>query len=379
MSLFEQLAAIVRNTFFESIRQPIVLVLLLIATLSVILCNPLSAFTMEDDQRMLVDLGLATIFVSGTLLSALVSTSVLTREIDNKTALTVIAKPVGRPLFVLGKFLGVGGAMLVCTLYLALVFMLVEMHTVQQTVRDPIHVPVILFGLGAAVLGLGAAVWCNYFYNRVFPSTTIVFITPLLALAYVLTLMFGPDFSPQPIGSEFKPQLWLGVISVMLAVLVITAVALALSTRLGQAMTLAGTLAVFVLGMLSNWMFGRQIAGLEQTWLDRAQAAGETEQRTITQTIELVTGEQLESTREVVTAAQPLFTYGSLGEHLEYLLMRIGYSILPNFDSILITDALTQEHVVPGSYVAKSFLYALAYIAAALSLAVVLFQRREVG
>ena len=105
--MIEQLLAIDRNTFFESIRQPIVLVVLIIASVFLILSNPLAAFTMEDDQRMLIDIGMATVFLSGTLLAAFVATGVLTREIENKTALTVISKPVGRPVFVIGKFLGV--------------------------------------------------------------------------------------------------------------------------------------------------------------------------------------------------------------------------------------------------------------------------------
>src|SRR6476619_3674644 len=99
--MFEQLLAISRNTFFESIRQPIVLVLLIVAALAILLSNPLSSFTMEDDQRMYVDLGLATVFLAGTLLAAFIATGVLTREIENRTVLTVVSKPVGRPLFII--------------------------------------------------------------------------------------------------------------------------------------------------------------------------------------------------------------------------------------------------------------------------------------
>ena len=77
---------------------------------------------------MLIDIGMATVFVAGGLLAAFVATGVLTREIENKTALTVISKPVGRPLFVLGKFLGVAGALiLLSTLYMSFVFLLVEL------------------------------------------------------------------------------------------------------------------------------------------------------------------------------------------------------------------------------------------------------------
>ena len=75
--MLEQLLAIVRNTFFESIRQPIVLVVLVVATLLLILSNPLATFTMEDDQRMLIDIGLATVFLCGTLLAAFVATAIV--------------------------------------------------------------------------------------------------------------------------------------------------------------------------------------------------------------------------------------------------------------------------------------------------------------
>ena len=163
--MFQQLLAITRNTFFESIRQPIMLVVVISASILIVLSNPLSAFTMDENQRMLVDIGLATVFLAGAVLAAFIATNVLGREIENKTALTVISKPVTRPVFMIGKYLGVAGAMMVASLCMTLVFMLVELHTVIETVKDPVHVPVVIFGLGGALLGLLAATWCNYFYG----------------------------------------------------------------------------------------------------------------------------------------------------------------------------------------------------------------------
>ena len=79
--MFKQILTIARNTFFESVRQPIVLVLILTATLLLLLASPLSAFTMENDQRMLIDIGLATVFMIGMLLSIFVASTVLGEEI----------------------------------------------------------------------------------------------------------------------------------------------------------------------------------------------------------------------------------------------------------------------------------------------------------
>ncbi|MHC5002545.1 MAG: hypothetical protein ACYTJ0_05425 [Planctomycetota bacterium] len=288
--MLEQLLAITRNTFFESIRQPIMLVVLLVATLLIILSNPLSAFTMEDDQRMLVHMGLATVFVGGALLASFIATSVLTREIENRTALTVIGKPVGRPIFVLGKFLGVAGALTMGTLLMCFAFLLVERHGVLQTVRDPMHWPVVTFGVIAAILGVGVGVWCNYFYGMAFSSTTICLTTPLAALAYFFSLMFGPDFTPQPIALAFKPDLWLALICLLAAILVLTAVAVAASTRLGQVMTLCVTIGVFLLGMLSDHFLGGPITRLETRWEERATAEGLTRTEVATRVIRLVDG-----------------------------------------------------------------------------------------
>ena len=67
-------------------------------------------------------------------LAAFVATNVLTREIDNRTVLTVVSKPVSRPIFVLGKFLGVAGAQTIVMVFLAVLFMLVEIHGVREAV-----------------------------------------------------------------------------------------------------------------------------------------------------------------------------------------------------------------------------------------------------
>lgn len=381
--MFEQLLAIIRNTFFESIRQPVVLVVLLVATLLLVISNPLAAFTMEDDQRMLVDIGLATIFVAGAMLAALVATGVLTREIENKTALTVISKPVGRPLFVIGKFLGVAGALMLATLYLSFVFMLVEQHHVIETVRDPVHVPVIVFGTAAAIIGLVAAIWSNYFYGKVFASTLVCFLTPLAGLAYLFSMMFGPDFRLESIASNFEWNLWRGLVSLAVAILVLTAVAIAASARFGQVLTLCITLGVFMLGLLSDWLLGRPIRNLENTWLSRAKAEGLTEKVESFRSFVMSTGEiQTSPTAEVQTVlveGANLSDMAQGSETLLYSLYWIGYSIIPNFQVLWKTDALTQQHVIPLSHLAMTAAYGFACIATALGLAVILFQRREVG
>lgn len=378
--MIEQLLAIVRNTFFESIRQPIMLVVLVVGTILIIMSNLLSGFTMEDDQRMMLDMGMASIFICGVLLAAFVATNVLTREIDNKTVLTVISKPVGRPLFIFGKYLGVAAALSLATLYLSLVFALVELHGVQQTVRDPYHQPVLTFGTLAGLLGIGTAIWCNYFYGRVFASTVLCITTPLALLAYILSMMFTADFTPQSMSIGFKPDHWMAVICMHMAILVLTAIAIAVSTRLGQVMTLCVTLGVFLAGLLSDWFVGGRIKGLEAAWLARATEQGLTTSQTIERAITLTTGETMRSTPEIITTATVPLTQMAIGsETMQYGFWWVAYSILPNLQVLWLSDAITQKHVIPVSYVISVLIYGVLSIIVALALATILFQRREVG
>jgi hypothetical protein len=54
-------------------------------------------------------------------------------------------------------------------------------------------------------------------------------------------------------------------------------------------------------------------------------------------------------------------------------------AVVPNFQFFWPADALTQGHPIPLAHVGSVSLYATCLIAAALSLAIILFQSRDVG
>ncbi len=260
-----QILAIARNTFVESIRQPIFFIMVVLGGLLQIANTLLSAFTMgfteetevSGDDKLLLDMGLATVMVCATLLAAFVATSVLSREIENKTALTVISKPVGRPAFVVGKYLGISGALMVATVILTVFFLFAIRHKVMSTARDTADGPVLLFVSLTIFLAVGLAVWGNYFYGWVFSSTAIAVLFPGIVLAYLLTLNISKEWAMQPMSTDLKPGVLVCALCAAMAILVLTGVALAASTRLGQVMTIVVCAGVFVLGLLSNHMLGR--------------------------------------------------------------------------------------------------------------------------
>lgn len=324
---------IARNACVESIRQPVFTVLLMAGIAGLVLNVNLAAFTLEDDDKLFLDLGLSTLFLTGLLLAAFTSTSVLTREIDNKTVLTVVSKPVSRPAVVIGKYLGVAAALAVGYATLAAVFLLAVRHRVQSSVTmdDTFDLPVLVFGVlfgGLAVLGAGLA---NYLFRRPFPSTfvTSLAVAALAAVSVVSCIDRGWRFQSPLV--EWRPQLMIALALVFEAILVLAAVAIAASTRLGPATTLMTCLAVFGTGLVSEYFLGSVV-------------------------------EQAVSRPAWVRAAcWPL------------------YAAVPNLQFFWPADALTQGHPITISYLGTVTLYAALVAAALLSLAVLLFQHRDVG
>jgi hypothetical protein len=203
----------------------------------------------------------------------------------------------------------------------------------------------------------------------------------LLAIAYILSLNFSADFTSHPIWVAFRPDLWKAILSILVSVLILGSVAIALSTRLSQLGTLFATFLLFFVGMMSDAWFGKPAYDIEQVWLDRAELDGGAEtiehERVMLKTngdTETVITERLE-----VLPGTSLGSYAQDWEYPKWVSCKIGSTIIPNFQVLWLTDALTQENVIPPRYVVRTSTYGFMYIIAALSIGIIFFQRREVS
>ena len=319
------LFTLARNAFLESIRQPVHAVLICAALLALLLNVNIAGYTLEDDNKLLVDLGLSTLFLSGLLLAAFTATSVLAREIENKTVLTVVSKPVPRPLVVLGKFLGVTAAIAVAYWLLAVVFLLTVRHRVQASVRaeDIFDPPVVTFGLLAVLLTFTIAGLANYLYRWSFPAVFALVGAVAATLAWGLVSCISRTWAVQNPATDWDPQLMIGIVLVFEAIVVLTAIAIAASTRLGQLATLLVCVGTFLAGLVGEYFLSAVVGG--RSWL------------------------------------APLA------------------SIVPNLQFFWPADALTQGSAITLGYLGVVTLYAACLVGAALSGAVLLFQTRDVG
>lgn len=100
------LAAIALNTFREAVRDRILYLLLVFAALIIAASRVLSLLTVGSEDKIIKDVGLSAISIFGVLTTMFVGVSVVFKEIDRRTILTLLANPVRRWQFVVGKYAG---------------------------------------------------------------------------------------------------------------------------------------------------------------------------------------------------------------------------------------------------------------------------------
>jgi hypothetical protein len=319
------LLTLARNAFLESIRQPIHAVIICGALLALVLNVNLAGFTLDDDNKLLVDLGLSTLFLAGLLLAAFTATGVLSREIENKTVITVVSKPVPRPLVVFGKFLGVTGSIAIAYWLLAVVFLLTVRHRVQTSVRDEdiFDGPVLTFGLLAAAAAFGLAGLANYLYRFSFPATFAVLGAVAVTVAAGIVACVNRFWELQDPRTDLDAQLMIGLVMVFEGIVVLTAIAIAASTRLGQIPTLTVCFGIFLVGLVGEFFLS--LAATRGEWIRQAGAA------------------------------------------------------IPNLQFFWPADAITQGSEITVGYLGLVTVYAACMVGAVMALAVMLFQTRDVG
>ena len=103
------------NAFMELVRQPIYLLLLTTSGAFIVFLAAVPYFGLGEDPKLVKDMALAVTLLSGLLGAVLCASSSVAQEIRSGTALTVLAKPVGRGTFILGKYAGLAGTLSLLT------------------------------------------------------------------------------------------------------------------------------------------------------------------------------------------------------------------------------------------------------------------------
>jgi ABC-type transport system involved in multi-copper enzyme maturation permease subunit len=308
----------------ELMRQPVFLLLTTAsASFSVFLAS-ISYFGLGGEFRMVKDSAMAVMFLSG-LFGAVISASAsVAHEIRSGTALAVLSKPVGRAQFLLGKYLGLAGAVAVLS-YVNTVAVLMASRMAFDAYGDTDLRSLGLF-FGAVALAYAAGGFSNYFLRRNFTADALMVLVITVTIAGLLVAFTGASERANREDLEYVVDWRLvpATVLIFLALLLVAAVALACSTRLDIIPTLAVCTGVFLLGLISDYLFGQRAE--QGSWWAAA-----------------------------------------------------VYAAVPNWQLFWMADALDGTNKIPWSYVTKAAGYVAAYLGAMLALALLMFEDRDLG
>jgi len=320
MRQFRNIAA---NAFMELVRQPIFLLLMTGSVLFEIFLAVPYYFALGDDMKLVKTSALAVMLLAGLFGAVLSASASLAREIRTGTALAVLSKPVGRTQFLLAKFTGLAGALTLLA-YVNMVGVLLASWMAFDAYGKTDVLAIGIFA-GAIALAYGLAGFSNYFLRRTFVSDAVFALVAMVTLAAFIILRFTQQMQSLGAPAAVDWDLIPAGLLILFALWILAAVALACSTRLDMIATLAVCSAVFLLGLMSDYLFG-------------------------------------------IPAAKGSWWASTL------------YSIVPNWQLFWLADALeTGKSTFHWAYVGKALGYVIFYAGAALAVAVALFDERELS
>ena len=126
MNLF-RIWAIAANGFREVIRDRILYVIGFFAIFLALALRLLPEISVGADGKIFLDLGLAATSLLGAIVAIFVGTGLINKEIEKKTVLVLIPKPISRTEFIVGKHLGLSAVLaamiaIMTVIYLAMLY-----------------------------------------------------------------------------------------------------------------------------------------------------------------------------------------------------------------------------------------------------------------
>ncbi len=283
---FTRAGTIARATFKEAIRQPIFLLVVLLGIAVIGINHWIPFFSMGDDTKIFIDCGLYTILVSGILLAVWTASQSVAEEIEGKTAMTLLSKPIHRWQFVVGKYLGIVQSILLLTIVMGACFFAITYSKYGYDQRESGKGNIDLMELSDAG------------FRR-----------------------------PQPDRLEAALKTLPGLATAFMEACVMAAVSVAISTRLPMLINIVSCFAIFIVGRLTPVLVESKFRDLP-----------------------------------VVKFMANIFAV-----------------ILPSLDSYNMTTAISTDRQIPTEYLGLCGLYTLAYIGAAMMLALILFEDRDLA
>lgn len=115
-----RIAHIASNTFREAVRDRVLYNLIAFAVLLSGAAILVGQISIDIERLVVVNLGLTAVSLFGVVIAIFIGIGLVSKEIDKRTLYTVLSRPVRRWEFIVGKFFGLAGTLVVNTFFMAI-------------------------------------------------------------------------------------------------------------------------------------------------------------------------------------------------------------------------------------------------------------------
>jgi ABC-type transport system involved in multi-copper enzyme maturation permease subunit len=218
--------AIALNTYREAVRDRVLFGVLVFAAGVLALTLALAELSLDQQMRVVTDLGLASISLFSVIIAIFLGSSLLYKEIERKTLYVILPKPIARFEFLLGKYFGIVATCAVFVAIMGALQLLVTAIQAGASIAVVVAVPAVLIaGLAVGFLvsrdrtlvvpiwslvALGASAWlCSTVDVEIFRllASLVLNLGEVLILTAV-ALLFS-SFSTPFLTGAFTFGVWL--------------------------------------------------------------------------------------------------------------------------------------------------------------------------
>jgi hypothetical protein len=182
---FKRIRAIASNTFLELVRQKVFSFMILFAAIGIGASFVASSWKFQEQFQVVKDVSLGAMSVFSWLLATLATAIVIPKDIEERTLYTILAKPVSRLEYLLGKLFGVLGLLVVgiglMSIFFGIVLYARGSLVIAETIREYPAGP----ELDAAIAHIKATA----FDSRLIPAVLVIFTK--VAVCAAMTLMIS--------------------------------------------------------------------------------------------------------------------------------------------------------------------------------------------
>ncbi len=133
-----RMSAVALATYKSETAQPLFMIIMVLGGFLLALFVWIPYNTFGEDIKMLKDSGLTLVMILGIIQAVWAASQSVSEEIEGRTALSVLSKPIGRRSFILGKFLGIIWTVIQLFVILGIVLLIVVAYKPIYDARESV-------------------------------------------------------------------------------------------------------------------------------------------------------------------------------------------------------------------------------------------------